>query len=100
MNATHNTKTKRLIAALGAAAAAVAPALLFAGAGTAHADDPCYGSLEGSYYCSPAAGINSQTPEQPAYTPAQPAFGYNDLPQCSGGGLAAISGALSGEGCS
>ena len=101
MNTTHNTKTKRLIAALGvAAAAAVAPALLFAGAGTAHADDPCYGSLEGSYYCSPAAGINSQTPEQPAYTPAQPAFGYNDLPQCSGGGLAAISGALSGEGCS
>jgi hypothetical protein len=41
MNTTHNTKTKRLIAALGvAAAAAVAPALLFAGAGTAHAA-PC-----------------------------------------------------------
>jgi len=37
MNTTHNTKTKRLIAALGvAAAAAVAPALLFAVAGTAH----------------------------------------------------------------
>ena len=37
MNTTHHTKTKRLIAALGlAAAAAVAPALLFAGAGTAH----------------------------------------------------------------
>ena len=43
MNATHNTKTQRLIAALGvAAAAAVAPALLFAGAGTAHAA-PCSG---------------------------------------------------------
>ena len=95
-----NTKTKRLVAALGAAAAAaVAPALLFAGAGTAHADDPCYGLLQGSYYCSPE--ISSQTPEQlePAYTPAQPAFGYNDLPQCSGGPLAAINGALSGEGC-
>jgi hypothetical protein len=37
MNTTHNTKRKRLIAALGvAAAAAVAPALLFAGARTAH----------------------------------------------------------------
>jgi len=102
MNTTPNTKTKRLVAALGvAAAAAVAPALLFAGAGTAHADDSCYGgSLAGSYYCSPAAGINSQTPEQPAYTPVQPAFGYNDLPQCSGGVLPAITGALSGEGCS
>jgi hypothetical protein len=103
MNATHNTKTKRLMAALGvAAAAAVAPALLFAGVGTAHADDPCYdGSLAGSYYCSPASGINSQSPEQlePAYTPVQPAFGYNDLPQCSGGPFAAIAGALSGEGC-
>ena len=37
MNTPHNTKRKRLIAALGlAAAAAVAPALLFAVAGTAH----------------------------------------------------------------
>ena len=43
MNTTHNTKTKRLIAAWGvAAAAAVAPALLFAGAGTAHADCDAY----------------------------------------------------------
>jgi hypothetical protein len=39
---THGTKRKRLIAALGAAAAAaVAPAALFAGAGSAHAA-PCY----------------------------------------------------------
>jgi hypothetical protein len=99
MNATHGTKTKRLIAALGvAAAAAVAPELLFAGAGTAQADDPCFGSLQGSYYCSPASGISPQAPE-PVYTPVQPAFGYNNLPQCSGGPLAAISGALSGEGC-
>ena len=100
MHITHNTQTKRLIAAVGvAAAAAVAPALLFAAAGTAHADDPCYGLLQGSYYCSP--GISSQTPEPlgPSYTPAQPAFGFNNLPQCSGGPLAAISGALSGEGC-
>jgi hypothetical protein len=38
MTTTHNTKTTRLIAAWGvAAAAAMAPALLFAGAGTAHA---------------------------------------------------------------
>jgi hypothetical protein len=98
MNTTHNTKATRPIAALGiAAAAAVAPALLFAGAGTAQAD-PCDGLLQGSYYCSPASGIGSQTPE-PEYTPVQPAFGYNNLPQCSGGPLAAISGALSGEGC-
>ena len=38
MNTTPNTKTKRLVTAVGvAAAAAVAPALLFAGTGTAHA---------------------------------------------------------------
>ncbi|MBV8347850.1 MAG: hypothetical protein JOZ49_10055 [Mycolicibacterium sp.] len=58
MNITHDTKTKRLVAALGvAAAAAVAPALPFAGAGTAHADDACYGLLAGSYYCSLLLGI-------------------------------------------
>ena len=51
MNTTHHTKTKWLVAAFGAAAATV-PASLFAGAGTAHADDPCYGALQGSYYCS------------------------------------------------
>jgi hypothetical protein len=91
--------TNRLVAALGAAvAAAVAPALLFASAGNAHADE-CDGSLAFSYYCSPAAGISPQTPQEPAYTPVQPAFGYNNLPQCSGGPLAAINGALSGEGC-
>jgi hypothetical protein len=39
MNTTHNLTTKRLIAALGvAAAAAVTPALLFLGAGTANAE--------------------------------------------------------------
>jgi hypothetical protein len=100
MKSTYNTKTKRLIATWGVgAAASVAPALLFAGAGTAHADDPCYGSLQGSYYCY--ANTPLQTPEQlePAYTPVQPAFGYSALPQCSGGPLAAISGALSGDGC-
>ncbi len=89
----HTTPiTGKLLAGVGVVAAAVVtPALLFAGAGTAHADDPCYGLLQGSYYCSP--GISSQTPEQlePAYTPAQPAFGYNDLPQCSGGPLADIN---------
>jgi hypothetical protein len=94
MNITHSTKAQLLIAALGAAV----PALLFAGAGTALADDPCYGVMQGSYYCSPAAGANSPAPEQS--TPAQPAFGYNNLPQCSGGVLPAITGALSGDGCS
>jgi hypothetical protein len=97
MNTTHNAKTKWLAAAFGAAAA-TAPTLLFAGAGTAHADDPCYGALQGSYYCSPAAGTNSQPPQQ--LSPVQPAFGYNNLPQCSGGVLPALTGALSGEGCS
>jgi hypothetical protein len=91
-----HTNHKRLVATLGAAAAAVAPAVLFAGIGTAHADDPCYGVLQGSYYCSP--GANSQAPDQSA--PPQPAFGYNNLPGCSGGVLPAITGALSGNGCS
>ncbi len=102
MNTTHSTKTKRLVAALGVAAAAMAPALLFTGAGTAHADDPCYGSLQYSYYCSPGAGALSPAPgpATPEYTPVQPPFGYNNLPQCSGGVLPAITGALSGEGCS
>ena len=41
MNTTHNNKTKQFLAALGVAAtASVAPALLPAGAGSAHAD-PC-----------------------------------------------------------
>ena len=103
MNTTYNTKTKRLIAALGVAATAVmAPALLFAGAATAHADDPCYdGSLAGSYYCSPASGsgISSQTPE-PVFQPERPSWMgptpdqvlWNSLPQCSGGVLAALGG--------
>ena len=49
MNTTHNTKTKRLVAALGAAAAVVAPAVLFAGAGTAHAaPDPSPANVTGN----------------------------------------------------
>lgn len=104
-NTNTNTKTKRLIAALGVAAASVAPALLFAGAGTAHADDdPCYGSLAGSYYCSPAAGISPQTPSlvepRPSWmgpTPGEVA--WSAVPQCSGGSLTAIVGSLSGDGC-
>lgn len=99
MNATHHTKPKPFVVALAAAAAApaAAPTLLFVGAGTAYADDPCYGSLQGSYYCSPAAGINSASPQQ--VSPVQPAFGYNNLPGRSGGTLPALAGALSGEGC-
>jgi hypothetical protein len=38
MSTTHNIKTKLLATAVGVAAAAVAPALLFAGAGTAQAN--------------------------------------------------------------
>ena len=75
MNTTHNTKTKRLIAALGVAATAVmASALLFAGAGTAQAD--CYDSADiaGSYYCSPAGG--GLTP--PTFEP-NPSFGDENL---------------------
>ena len=100
MNTTHHIKANRLVAAfLGlAAAAAVTPVLLVAGAGTAHAD--CYGGdLQYSYYCSPASGAQSSGSLGPVYTPVQPAFGYNNLPGCSGGALAAIAGALSGDGC-
>jgi len=57
MNTTHKIQSTRFLAALGVAAAAAAtPALLFAGAGTAHADDPCSGAMAYSYYCSPGAG--------------------------------------------
>lgn len=102
MNTIHHTTTNRLVAALlgVAAAAAVTPALLVAGAGTAHADAGCYGGdLQYSYYCSPASGAQSSGSLGPAYTPVQPAFGYNNLPGCSGGALSAIAGALSGDGC-
>jgi hypothetical protein len=70
------------------ALAAVTPALLFAGVGTAHADDPCYGDLAGSYYCSPASG--ALNPEPVAPTPA-PSL-WNALPGCTGGVLAALDG--------
>ncbi|MDQ1645930.1 MAG: hypothetical protein QOJ50_2114 [Cryptosporangiaceae bacterium] len=62
-------------------------------------DDSCNGgSLQGSYYCYQQGGTQSQT-TQDEYTPAQPPFGYNNLPQCSAGS-SAIAGALSGDGCS
>jgi hypothetical protein len=95
MNTTNNTKTTRLVAALGLVATAViASVLLFASAATAHADDACYdGSLAGSYYCSPAsgAGIGSQTYE-PAFGPTPDQVLWNSLPQCTGGVLAALDG--------
>ena len=75
MNTTHNTKPKRLIAALGVAAATVvAPALLFAGAGTAQAD--CYDSPEiaGSYYCSPAGGGLDSSSGWEGPFPSEPSF--------------------------
>jgi hypothetical protein len=53
--------------------------------------------MQGSYYCYQQGGTQSQTQDE--YTPAQPPFGYKDLPQCSAGS-SAIAGALSGEGCS
>jgi hypothetical protein len=78
MKTTHNTKTKRIIAAWGvAAAAAAAPALLFAGAGTAHADS-CSSFEDAS--CSPFPTISDeqlgglQQPQVPwGYTPQEPA---------------------------
>jgi hypothetical protein len=89
MNTTHDTKTRRLIAAFGVAAgAAVTPALLFAGARTAHADDPCYGDLAYSYYCSPGAGALSPEPVAPAPAPSL----WTALPGCTGGVLEALDG--------
>jgi hypothetical protein len=92
MTTTHNTKTTRLLATCGvAAAAAVIPALLFAGAGTAQADDPCYGDLAYSYYCSP--GSSSQTPEPSGSFSGSPSPNlWAALPQCTGGVLAALGG--------
>lgn len=87
--------SKRFIAAAGIAAAATAPALLLAGAATAHADD-CYdGSLYGSYYCSPASGssaFGSVAPD-PVYQPTTiGSTMWGSLPGCSGGVLAALDG--------
>ena len=76
MNTTHNLKTKRLIAALGAAAAAaVTPALLFLGAGTAHADCSSYDAS-----CSPFPSISDS--DLGSVTSADPGgpTGYNPQP--------------------
>jgi len=89
MNITHNIQSKRFIAALGvAAAAAVTPALLFVGAGTAYADDPCSGDFGYSYYCSPGAGALNPEPVAPAPAPSS----WSILPGCTGGVLAALDG--------
>jgi hypothetical protein len=86
---THTISSKRFLAALGVAAAAVAtPALLFAGAGTAHADDPCYGELAYSFYCSPGSTALDPQPEVPAPAPSL----WNALPGCTGGVLEALDG--------
>jgi hypothetical protein len=59
MNAIHKTNTKRFVAALGvAAAAAVAPALLFAGAGAAQAA-PC-SAYDDAASCSPFPSISDE----------------------------------------
>ena len=92
MKTTYN----RLIASLGiAAAGAMAPALLLVGAGTAQADDSCYGELSYSYYCSPSSralnpGAYYSEPA-PAYTPASPNL-WSALPGCTGGVLEALDG--------
>jgi hypothetical protein len=78
----------RYAATLLSALAAAAPALLLAGVGTAHADDPCYGDLAGSYYCSPASGASNPQPAAPIPAPSL----WNALPQCTGGVLAALDG--------
>jgi hypothetical protein len=84
------------MAAFGIAAAVVTAAGPSMSAPTVLADDSCYGQLQGSYYCySQGGGSGSSAPE---YTPVQPAYGYNNLPQCSGSS-SAIAGALSGDGC-
>jgi hypothetical protein len=94
------TKTTRLITSL---ATAAVPALLLAGAGTASASpgDECYGAMMGSFYCNPAsqAGMIPAFGSDPglSYVPVQPSF---SLPGCTGGGLAGVIGALSGDGCS
>jgi hypothetical protein len=89
MTITYNIQPKRFLAALGvAAASAAAPALLFVGAGTAHADDPCYGDLAYSYYCSPGAGALNPEPVAPAPAPTL----WTALPGCTGGVLAALDG--------
>jgi hypothetical protein len=98
VNTTHTTKTARLIAAFGAAAAAaVAPALLFVGAGTAQAD-PC-SSFDAS--CSPfptisdeqLGGVTAAPGSMGGYTAPEPAplwpqpqpvpgaSAWNNLPQ-------------------
>ena len=75
MNTTH---TKRFVAALGiAAAAAVTPALLFAGAGTANADS-C-SSFDAS--CSPFPTISDeQLGGVTAADPGGPMGGFNPQP--------------------
>ena len=96
---TTNTKTKRLIAALGiAAAAAVTPALLLAGAGTANADS-CSSFEDAS--CSPfptisdeqLGGVTAAPGSMGGYTAQEPAplwpqpqpvpgtSAWNNLPQ-------------------
>jgi hypothetical protein len=95
MSTTQDTKAKRLITALGlAAAGAVTPALLFVGAGTAHADDPCYGDLQYSFYCSPGSSALDPAPAaepgSPYYTPLPNP--YSILPGCTGGVLEALDG--------
>ncbi|MGX9788844.1 hypothetical protein [Mycobacterium sp. MMS18-G62] len=98
MNTIHNIKTKGLIAAFGvAAAAAVAPALMLAGAATAHADT-C-SSFDAS--CSPFPTISdeqlggvtaapgsmggytpqAETPLWPQPQPVPGASAWNNLPQ-------------------
>ena len=92
MYATRTITTKRLIASLGIAAAGAAmPALLPLSTGIAHAD-ACYGELQYSYYCSPASGAQSQTPELSPWSGPPSTNLWPALPGCTGGVLAALGG--------
>jgi hypothetical protein len=102
MTTNHNTKTKRFLAAWGlAAATAVAPALLLAGAATAHADscssfdascspfptisDEQLGGVTAADPGGPMGGFNTQ-PTAPLWPQPQPVPGasaWNMLPQDS-----------------
>ncbi|MHA7663246.1 hypothetical protein [Mycolicibacterium sp. HS_4_1] len=92
MNVTLNSTPKRLIAAVGMAAAGAAiPTLLPLSAGVAHAD-ACYGELQYSYYCSPASGAQSQAPEVSPWSGPPSTNLWSVLPGCTGGVLAALGG--------
>jgi hypothetical protein len=79
MNTTHNTKTKRVAALEVAAAAVMAPAALFVGAGTALAwpwgDNPCDGMLMDNGKC-----LKFPPPPPEEIEPSVKGTDHEDLP--------------------